>query len=130
MFFLLLDLNWVLVITQNIFITLLIYESKWNFLKFFLYSILILHLSCQCLFSASKGFLHASHFCYMMAHVNFGSYQKKTAKMVLVGSNHRYMYKILICVQYMHVSILVIPVHILFESQLLVHDFKQSVQGQ
>ncbi|XP_078325868.1 uncharacterized protein LOC111124202 isoform X11 [Crassostrea virginica] len=37
---------------------------------------------------ASKGFLHASHFCYMMAHVNFGSYRKKTAKMVLVGSNH------------------------------------------
>ncbi|XP_061183855.1 uncharacterized protein LOC133192032 isoform X3 [Saccostrea echinata] len=37
---------------------------------------------------ASKGFLHASHFCYMMAQVNFGSYQKKTAKMVLVGSNH------------------------------------------
>ncbi|XP_056012236.1 protein transport protein Sec16A-like isoform X4 [Ostrea edulis] len=37
---------------------------------------------------ASKGFLHASHFCYIMAQVNFGSYQKKTAKMVLVGSNH------------------------------------------
>ncbi|KAK3087524.1 hypothetical protein FSP39_007014 [Pinctada imbricata] len=37
---------------------------------------------------ASKGFLHASHLCYLMAQCNFGSYQKKTSKMVLIGSNH------------------------------------------
>ncbi|XP_033732469.1 LOW QUALITY PROTEIN: uncharacterized protein LOC117321945 [Pecten maximus] len=37
---------------------------------------------------ASKGFLYASHFCYMMAHASFGSYYKKTAKLVLIGNNH------------------------------------------
>lgn len=37
---------------------------------------------------SSRGFLHASHFCYLMAQVGFGSYHKKTSKMVLIGSNH------------------------------------------
>ncbi|XP_059152766.1 protein transport protein Sec16A-like isoform X2 [Physella acuta] len=37
---------------------------------------------------ASKGYLHASHFCYLMAHVSFGTYSKKTSKIVLVGSSH------------------------------------------
>ncbi|XP_052093103.1 uncharacterized protein LOC127729365 isoform X4 [Mytilus californianus] len=37
---------------------------------------------------ASRGFLHASHFCYLMAQAGFGSYHKKTSKMVLIGSNH------------------------------------------
>lgn len=93
------------------------------------FSTLISHLSCQCLFSASKGFLHASHFCYMMAHVNFGSYQKKTAKMVLVGSNHRYLYKILICVQYIHVRInACTSFNILFESQPLYKDSNTNIK--
>lgn len=37
---------------------------------------------------ASKGFLYASHFCYMMAQASFGSYYKKTSKLVLIGNNH------------------------------------------
>jgi len=38
--------------------------------------------------TASKGFLHASHFCYLMAHVGFGSYTRKSSKIVLIGSSH------------------------------------------
>ncbi|CAL1538622.1 unnamed protein product [Lymnaea stagnalis] len=37
---------------------------------------------------ATKGYLHASHFCYLMAQVNFGTYHKKTSKIVLIGSSH------------------------------------------
>ncbi|XP_060107715.1 protein transport protein Sec16A [Heteronotia binoei] len=37
---------------------------------------------------ASKGLLDAAHFCYLMAQVGFGIYIKKTAKLVLIGSNH------------------------------------------
>ncbi|XP_052828861.1 protein transport protein Sec16A isoform X6 [Octopus bimaculoides] len=37
---------------------------------------------------AAKGFLHASHFCYLMAQVHFGTYSKKTSKIVLIGSSH------------------------------------------
>ncbi|XP_048368178.1 protein transport protein Sec16A isoform X1 [Sphaerodactylus townsendi] len=37
---------------------------------------------------ASKGLLDAAHFCYLMAQVGFGIYMKKTAKLVLIGSNH------------------------------------------
>nr|XP_056716367.1 protein transport protein Sec16A [Euleptes europaea] len=37
---------------------------------------------------ASKGLLDAAHFCYLMAQVGFGIYTKKTAKLVLIGSNH------------------------------------------
>ncbi|XP_077162505.1 protein transport protein Sec16A isoform X2 [Paroedura picta] len=37
---------------------------------------------------ASKGLLDAAHFCYLMAQVGFGIYLKKTAKLVLIGSNH------------------------------------------
>ncbi|XP_021349044.1 uncharacterized protein LOC110447583 isoform X3 [Mizuhopecten yessoensis] len=36
---------------------------------------------------ASKGFLYASHFCYIMGQASFGSYFKKTAKLVLIGIN-------------------------------------------
>lgn len=39
--------------------------------------------------SASKGLIDAAHFCYLMAQVGFGVYTKKTAKLVLIGSNHR-----------------------------------------
>ncbi|ESO98713.1 hypothetical protein LOTGIDRAFT_231137 [Lottia gigantea] len=37
---------------------------------------------------AAKGCLHASHFCYLMAQVNFGVFTKKTSKIVLIGSSH------------------------------------------
>ncbi|XP_061459681.1 protein transport protein Sec16A isoform X2 [Rhineura floridana] len=37
---------------------------------------------------ASKGLLDAAHFCYLMAQVGFGVYTKKSAKLVLIGSNH------------------------------------------
>ncbi|KAL5012898.1 hypothetical protein ScPMuIL_011449 [Solemya velum] len=37
---------------------------------------------------AAKGYLHASHFCYLMAQVSFGSFTKKTSKIVLIGSSH------------------------------------------
>ncbi|XP_061657859.1 protein transport protein Sec16A isoform X3 [Syngnathoides biaculeatus] len=37
---------------------------------------------------ASKGLIDAAHFCYLMAQAGFGVYTKKTAKMVLIGSNH------------------------------------------
>ncbi|XP_006863877.1 PREDICTED: protein transport protein Sec16A [Chrysochloris asiatica] len=37
---------------------------------------------------ASKGLLEAAHFCYLMAQAGFGVYTKKTAKLVLIGSNH------------------------------------------
>ncbi|XP_040320284.1 protein transport protein Sec16A isoform X3 [Herpailurus yagouaroundi] len=37
---------------------------------------------------ASKGLLDAAHFCYLMAQVGLGVYTKKTAKLVLIGSNH------------------------------------------
>jgi len=38
---------------------------------------------------AAKGCLYASHFCYLMAQVGFGTYAKKTSKIVLIGSSHR-----------------------------------------
>ncbi|XP_029846217.2 uncharacterized protein LOC8036454 isoform X4 [Ixodes scapularis] len=37
---------------------------------------------------ASKGCLSASHFCYLMAQVEFGSFACKSSKMVLLGSSH------------------------------------------
>ncbi|BFZ20597.1 hypothetical protein BsWGS_23637 [Bradybaena similaris] len=37
---------------------------------------------------AAKGYLYASHFCYLMAQVNFGNYFNKTSKLVLIGSSH------------------------------------------
>ncbi|GAB6023180.1 hypothetical protein CHUAL_008005 [Chamberlinius hualienensis] len=37
---------------------------------------------------AAKGCLHAAHFCYLMAQLEFGNYAKKSSKLVLIGSNH------------------------------------------
>ncbi|XP_074474818.1 protein transport protein Sec16A isoform X4 [Sebastes fasciatus] len=37
---------------------------------------------------ASKGLIDAAHFCYLMAQVGLGVFTKKSAKMVLIGSNH------------------------------------------
>ncbi|XP_076797550.1 protein transport protein Sec16B isoform X7 [Arvicanthis niloticus] len=37
---------------------------------------------------AGKGFVEASHFCYLMAHVPFGHYTVKTDHLALVGSSH------------------------------------------
>ena len=39
-------------------------------------------------FSASKGSLYGSHFCYLMAQVAFGTFDKKSCKLVLIGSSH------------------------------------------
>lgn len=44
---------------------------------------------CVCV-AVSKGLLDAAHFCYLMAQVGFGVFTKKSTKMVLIGSNHRY----------------------------------------
>lgn len=41
--------------------------------------------------TASKGLVDAAHFCYLMAQVGFGVFTKKSTKMVLIGSNHRYV---------------------------------------
>ena len=38
---------------------------------------------------ASRGCLHASHFCYLMAQTTFGRFQAKTSKIVLIGSSHK-----------------------------------------
>ena len=38
--------------------------------------------------AASKGSLYGSHFCYLMAQVAFGTYDKKSCKVVLIGSSH------------------------------------------
>lgn len=36
----------------------------------------------------SRGNLHAAHFCYLMAQVEFGTFSQKTSKIVLIGSSH------------------------------------------
>lgn len=47
---------------------------------------------CLCSVTASKGLLDAAHFCYLVAQVTFGVYTKKSSKLVLIGSDHRYMW--------------------------------------
>uniref|UniRef100_A0A8C5H2J0 Protein transport protein sec16 n=1 Tax=Gouania willdenowi TaxID=441366 RepID=A0A8C5H2J0_GOUWI len=42
---------------------------------------------------ASKGLTDAAHFCYLMAQVGLGVFTKKSAKMVLIGSNHSLPFK-------------------------------------
>ncbi|XP_078472081.1 protein transport protein Sec16A-like isoform X3 [Lampetra planeri] len=37
---------------------------------------------------ASKGLVDAAHFCYLMAQVSFDMYNKRSAKLVLLGANH------------------------------------------
>lgn len=36
----------------------------------------------------SRGNLHAAHFCYLMAQVEFGTFAHKSSKIVLIGSSH------------------------------------------
>uniref|UniRef100_A0A131YY82 Protein transport protein Sec16A n=1 Tax=Rhipicephalus appendiculatus TaxID=34631 RepID=A0A131YY82_RHIAP len=38
---------------------------------------------------ARHGCLAAAHFCYLVAHVEFGSYSRKSSKLVLLGADHR-----------------------------------------
>ncbi|KAK8734651.1 hypothetical protein OTU49_005913 [Cherax quadricarinatus] len=38
---------------------------------------------------ASQGQLHAAHFCYLVAEVEWGSYSNKDSKLVLIGSSHQ-----------------------------------------
>ncbi|XP_066993642.2 protein transport protein Sec16A isoform X2 [Anabrus simplex] len=37
---------------------------------------------------ATRGCLHAAHFCYVMAQLDFGTYSAKSSKIVLLGSSH------------------------------------------
>lgn len=37
---------------------------------------------------ASKGLLDAAHFCYLISAFPFGYFNKKSSKVVLVGSDH------------------------------------------
>lgn len=60
----------------------------------FITFIYLAKMVCVCLcFTASKGLLDAAHFCYLMAQVGFGVFTKKSTKMVLIGSNHRYTHR-------------------------------------
>nr|CAD7421679.1 unnamed protein product [Timema poppensis] len=36
----------------------------------------------------ARGYLHAAHFCYLMAQHEFGTYAHKSSKIVLIGSSH------------------------------------------
>lgn len=36
----------------------------------------------------ARGALHAAHFCYLMAQLEFGSYAHKSSKLVLIGASH------------------------------------------
>ncbi|XP_043212500.1 protein transport protein Sec16A-like isoform X2 [Amphibalanus amphitrite] len=38
---------------------------------------------------AARGLLHAAHFCYLMAQCEFGPYERKSSKLVLIGSAHQ-----------------------------------------
>ncbi|KAL1470989.1 hypothetical protein MTO96_023909 [Rhipicephalus appendiculatus] len=48
---------------------------------------------------ARHGCLAAAHFCYLVAHVEFGSYSRKSSKLVLLGADHRTLPFRRICVQ-------------------------------
>jgi hypothetical protein len=39
-------------------------------------------------FAGARGCLHASHFCYLMAQLEFGLFSRKSSKIVLLGSSH------------------------------------------
>lgn len=41
---------------------------------------------------ASRGDIHAAHFCYILAQVDFSSYDSRDAKLVLIGANHHRPY--------------------------------------
>jgi hypothetical protein len=38
--------------------------------------------------TGARGSLHASHFCYLMAQLEFGLFSRKSSKIVLLGSSH------------------------------------------
>jgi len=38
--------------------------------------------------AGARGCLHASHFCYLMAQLDFGVFSHKSSKIVLLGSSH------------------------------------------
>lgn len=43
---------------------------------------------------ASRGCLYAAHFCYLMAQLEFGCYNQKASKLVLIGSSHSKPFKL------------------------------------
>lgn len=38
---------------------------------------------------ASNGRVAASHFCYLLSNCSFGTFDKKSSKLVLIGSSHK-----------------------------------------
>lgn len=42
---------------------------------------------------ASRGDIHAAHFCYILAQLDFGPYGSPGVKLVLIGSNHQRPYE-------------------------------------
>ena len=38
---------------------------------------------------SEKGFLYAAHFCYLMANLEFGSYENNSTKLILIGAEKR-----------------------------------------
>jgi hypothetical protein len=46
---------------------------------------------------ATNNRVAASHFCYLLANVQFGDFKKKASKIVLIGSSHKYVYFVYCC---------------------------------
>lgn len=44
---------------------------------------------------AARGQLHAAHFCYLVAGVDWGSYACKDSKLVLIGASHLLPFQVL-----------------------------------
>lgn len=44
---------------------------------------------------AARGQLHAAHFCYLVAEVEWGSYTCKDSKLVLIGASHHLPFQVL-----------------------------------
>ena len=42
----------------------------------------------------NRGQLHAAHFCYLVAHAEWGSYSNKSSKLVLIGSSHNQSFQV------------------------------------
>ena len=41
---------------------------------------------------ASNGRVAASHFCYLLANCPFGTYDKKSSKLVLISTSHKLVF--------------------------------------
>lgn len=43
---------------------------------------------------ASRGQLHAAHFCYLVAEAEWGTYSNKSSQLVLIGSSHNLPFQV------------------------------------